>query len=88
MRGVPIEKSYFFRFFGITPACAGSTFLRATVPDPSGDHPRVCGEYDRWAVNIFGKWGSPPRVRGVLEFLSLARLNVGITPACAGSTCS
>ena len=31
-------------YFGITPAYAGKSALRLTAKDPSGDHPRVCGE--------------------------------------------
>ena len=29
---------------GITPAYAGKSALRLTAKDPSGDHPRMCGE--------------------------------------------
>ncbi len=31
-------------YFGITPAYAGKSALRLTAKDPSGDHPRMCGE--------------------------------------------
>ena len=32
---------------GIIPACAGNTSEHSYCPEPSGDHPRVCGEHTK-----------------------------------------
>ena len=47
----------------ITPACAGKTFLFATVCRPVQDHPRLCGKDVEILVNHSMAIGSPPRVR-------------------------
>ena len=72
---------------GITPACAGKTFLLVCRQPEEQDHPRVCGE-NRDPDNISAaKKGSPPRVRGKLLRLQHIRQRRRITPACAGKTC-
>ena len=50
----------------ITPACAGTTPQMRPVPDPHGDHPRVCGDYPTRSPARMAAMGSPPRVRGLL----------------------
>ena len=50
----------------ITPACAGTTPQMRPVPDPHGDHPRVCGDYPTRTPARMAAMGSPPRVRGLL----------------------
>ena len=72
--------------YGITPACAGKSDVRAIVCNSSRDHPRVCGEkHFRRAAGVF--WaGSPPRVRGKAAAGLTFRLSPGITPACAGKS--
>ena len=71
---------------GITPACAGKTSLDRSGQRNSGDHPRVCGENNRFEQHDQGRKGSPPRVRGKPCSLRAVRPTVGITPACAGKT--
>ena len=73
-------------FARITPACAGIT-LSSPPPSVLGeDHPRVCGNY--WLIfdRIECFWGSPPRVRELLQFNANEVPPRGITPACAGIT--
>ena len=69
---------------GITPACAGRSFLAWLSLFGSRDHPRVCGEKVEHGGRPTPGIGSPPRVRG--EDFSVPGLPVrlGITPACAG----
>ena len=69
----------------ITPACAGNSY-----GEPAGlfgikDHPRVCGEQDGYQEMTTEQKGSPPRVRGTVEFLFAHSCQQRITPACAGN---
>ena len=72
----------------ITPACAGK---RRRTCGPCGcpkDHPRVCGEKETpWSSCALPR-GSPPRVRGKGSPNGLFGSRSGITPACAGKSCS
>ena len=86
MRGVRPHICPLRRFWGITPACAGSTFVAISYHLKDRDHPRVCGEYYGAPVPLDSFLGSPPRVRGVHSLSSLGIVLHGITPACAGST--
>ena len=76
-------------FFGqrITPACAGKTRTRVSVPPEKRDHPRVCGENLKKFCNAARTGGSPPRVRGKHVGLVKRATRSRITPACAGKTC-
>ena len=69
---------------GITPACAGKSYLLAFMAQGRWDHPRVCGEKVVPIKSLTVVLGSPPRVRGK-EFGSMLYCSPsGITPACAG----
>ena len=70
----------------ITPACAGKTKRLACYFWLSWDHPRVCGENLSRIQSKYPFIGSPPRVRGKLEFLLVSGMKERITPACAGKT--
>ena len=48
---------------GITPACAGKTYLPEERETVVRDHPRVCGKNIQKLTKTQGMWGSPPRVR-------------------------
>ena len=71
---------------GITPACAGKTYQQEALRTEGRDHPRVCGENKIAFVVAALVEGSPPRVRGKPAVAVLERVEVGITPACAGKT--
>ena len=68
----------------ITPACAGKSLVNAWEGDRDEDHPRVCGEKQRWWSMASMRTGSPPRVRGKGRCTQTGGLCIGITPACAG----
>ena len=53
---------------------------------PHQDHPRLCG--NDYALMKASKdiVGSPPLVRERLFFFSQTKVNLRITPACAGTT--
>ena len=71
---------------GITPACAGKSFLKSGYSTVRWDHPRVCGE-KRCAVSCTSlAQGSPPRMRGKVGPIVQLCTSAGITPAYAGKS--
>ena len=69
VRGKVSQKPVRVYHPGITPACAGK---RSDLQPHTGngqDHPRVCGEKQYQIAAIFTGIGSPPRVRGKVEFV-------------------
>ena len=72
-------------FTGITPACAGNSLQRLFPWVKLKDHPRVCGEQSFFIPFPDDTIGSPPRVRGTVDFFPLGSGIVRITPACAGN---
>ena len=73
---------------GITPACAGKSAISAERARRNKDHPRMCGEKYCWTLIACLNWGSPPHVRGKVLATQPQYLILGITPACAGKSCS
>ena len=73
---------------GITPACAGKSELHGLERFLRKDHPRVCGEKCTSDECTLHRRGSPPRVRGKVTLARSAPIQYGITPACAGKSCT
>ena len=73
---------------GITPACAGKSQYRLQNDQRPKDHPRVCGEKSFSKSPASSRRGSPPRVRGKGGIGIYSTFTHGITPACAGKSCS
>ena len=71
---------------GITPACAGNRFAEAQRRPAHGDHPRLRGEQELWAVELPRHAGSPPLARGTAFLSQRGGGNFRITPACAGNS--
>ena len=71
---------------GIIPAYAGNTANDAGDRIDVQDHPRVCGEHFSKSVRTVVYVGSSPRMRGTLEGVGGAVLELGIIPAYAGNT--
>ena len=71
---------------GITPADAGKTHTLKSIKAVIADHPRGCGENLCPTQRVFSFGGSPPRMRGKLEFENRLPFESGITPADAGKT--
>ena len=84
MRGKVISSLQCDFLSGITPACAGKSFWPCTVLPRCRDHPRVCGEKNKFQTHGGPVEGSPPRVRGKALVRPCWKLSTGITPACAG----
>ena len=83
------KRSRYYRFRhwpGITPACAGKTYLSSALICCSRDHPRVCGKNEDKSLQRETRLGSPPRVREKPAPIPAGAYPVGITPACAGKT--
>ena len=58
--------------FGITPACAGTTYVGVVDEDGDGDHPRMCGDHIDDVLKMLDIRGSPPHVRGPLMCTALS----------------
>ena len=71
---------------GITPAGAGKTPPHAPVRTRIGDHPRRCGENYFVKPAALRAIGSPPQVRGKLNYTTFSYPVNRITPAGAGKT--
>ena len=70
----------------ITPAHAGKTRIRRIAVVRRQDHPRACGENTTMQQAIATTTGSPPRMRGKLDYKQKPQLERRITPAHAGKT--
>ena len=88
MRGKEVKALLHFNWVGITPACAGKSSASSSSVHRSRDHPRVCGEKRKTGAVPAPLPGSPPRMRGKGQVSVFLRVFVGITPACAGKSCS
>ena len=74
------------RQYRITPAGAGKTKWFTSCPKSTQDHPRRCGENIRCSHTNMHCLGSPPQVRGKLNYCKIEEQRTGITPAGAGKT--
>ena len=70
---------------GITPACAGNSFLLRLLCRLLRDHPRLRGEQSICPFAIFLGIGSPPLARGTETRYNDNMADARITPACAGN---
>ena len=86
MRGKVISSLQCDFLSGIIPACAGKSFWPCTVLPRCRDHPRVCGEKNKFQTHGGPVEGSPPRVRGKALVRPCWKLSTGITPAYAGKS--
>ena len=73
-------------FWGIIPACAGSTYEHRTNNRFGRDHPRMRGEHFLTPLPLYTLPGSSPHARGAQADLNSSDQVTGIIPACAGST--
>ena len=85
-RGRPSLQGALARRDGITPACAGKTFLPYVYYLSRSDHPRMRGEDNHAARISTQQAGSPPHARGRRTTEQAAEWRASITPACAGKT--
>ena len=84
MRGKVLPPVLYPLESGITPAYAGKRNSFTKSFEEHGDHPRVCGEKQRKAIEQKRLQGSPPRMRGKVKYEDLMYEPKGITPAYAG----
>ncbi len=71
---------------GLIPACAGSTLFPSTVTPTNWAHPRLRGEHGVDCGAKYRVMGSSPPARGARISLRARERQVGLIPACAGST--
>ena len=69
---------------GITPAYAGKRNHGIKVVAIDEDHPRLCGEKQRAFRSNLKTIGSPPPMRGKVNFSAQVLIRERITPAYAG----
>ena len=86
MRGKPYRYGAGSAHQRITPAHAGKTIVGSYAVTRFRDHPRACGENKEQVLQDFFSGGSPPRMRGKLEYRVEGETNLRITPAHAGKT--
>ena len=72
--------------YRITPAHAGKTRGHTAVLWIKKDHPRACGENSLCGYILHYSYGSPPRMRGKPEHITVSLCSLRITPAHAGKT--
>ena len=73
---------------GITPACAGNSYVCIIDAITGRDHPRLRGEQSSVDMPRMRREGSPPLARGTVRISSPSCMVYGITPACAGNRSS
>ena len=88
VRGKPPARFKGIPAYGLIPACAGKTRLKAPWASAVWAHPRVCGENQLMPVLKSTRAGSSPRVRGKLSHAGFTRCTCRLIPACAGKTAS
>ena len=86
MRGKLFCVLQHFRRHRITPAHAGKTLNLPIQMTNAQDHPRACGENYKTFRELFGRRGSPPRMRGKPHEEITSCYAKRITPAHAGKT--
>ena len=68
----------------ITPTCVGKSAGTKRKNTTTQDHPHVCGEKLRSLATSPHEKGSPPRVWGKAQKMSIVKGFLGITPTCVG----
>ena len=86
MRGKESASFTIPAYHGITPAHAGKSISAPTYRTCIRDHPRPCGEKAGLEVEVCGRWGSPPPMRGKERHLIQTGCMARITPAHAGKS--
>ena len=74
------------RYRGLTPACAGTSSSPQRTRSGTWAHPRVRGDVASGVAVMMRLWGSPPRARGRPAPGRVDRGELGLTPACAGTS--
>ena len=70
----------------ITPAYAGKSCRSSEACKPVKDHPRLCGEKGLYPTRLMASTGSPPPMRGKVNFVQSQAEADRITPAYAGKS--
>ena len=88
MRGKQTNNYCCHCFPRIIPAHAGQTELAPGYQTRAPDHPRACGANVQVLAVLAALPGSSPRMRGKLEYSTVATRCQRIIPAHAGQTCA
>ncbi len=69
-----------------TPTCVGTTAYRSLALCVGEEHPHVCGDNDQPGLNCLNDHGTPPRVWGQPNAVSVRMQAIRNTPTCVGTT--
>ena len=86
MRGKVVKLPCNCPIIGITPAYAGKRHADPDTVFRHQDHPRLCGEKLPWDIYEVLTLGSPPPMRGKVQYLIILDTLIRITPAYAGKS--
>ena len=86
MRGKVLQSRRRYAFQRITPAYAGKSDGLFQNDLEQQDHPRLCGEKLTHTALPLDRLGSPPPMRGKVEWTGETATVNGITPAYAGKS--
>ena len=85
VRGTYPGTSFRACSLGLIPAGAGNMHLIEAEGEPTGAHPRGCGEHRIIPLTEHKDWGSSPRVRGTFRSVRGRVAREGLIPAGAGN---
>ena len=86
MRGKPSHSMAASSNMRNIPAYAGKTHVKQHIDCFEEEHPRVCGENNKWPRPVRGLCGTSPRMRGKRNCLVVYRIRRRNIPAYAGKT--
>ena len=86
MRGKGFSHVFVPMPHGITPAHAGKSHNKTPNVKWEQDHPRTCGEKIDTTPKRLTGGGSPPHMRGKVNFIHPVLIKIRITPAHAGKS--
>ena len=87
-RGRRQQGAAWLVLWGLTPACAGTSYGALAVATTARAHPRVRGDVIGGPTRFPPASGSPPRARGRQADAVDQLGTLGLTPACAGTSSS
>ncbi len=84
--GIRAVRSGSDRFHRFTPTPVGNTSVNTSIMPAGTVHPHACGEYLRPLSLKMTFDGSPPRLWGILDYLTVMLVDIRFTPTPVGNT--
>ena len=83
---IPLLTCYILLLIRITSTCVENTLLAGSKGKQLEDHLHMCGEYNEFVFESFGKSGSPPHVWRIHYFEHGKQFAYRITSTCVENT--